>query len=115
MTKTTFVYFVFFLYSFILSTRLVYKIEEIEAEEGKVVIYMSSATVGFIFMSIIFRTIRFLKFSKLAKNGLKSPCTKQNSHFNINEIMNGHKVFVILAHFAVAKDCQTWIVELPIE
>lgn len=108
MTKTTFVYFVFFLYSFILSPRLVYKIEEIEAEEGTVVIYMSSATVGFIFMSIIFRTIRFLKFSKLAKNGLKSPCcTKQNSHFNINEIMNGHKVFVILAHFAVAKDCQT--------
>lgn len=79
----------------------------IEAEEGTVVIYMSSATVGFIFMSIIFRTIRFLKFSKLAKNGLKSPCTTQNSHFNINEIMNGHKVFVILAHFAVAKDCQT--------
>lgn len=108
MTKTTFVYFVFFLYSFILSTRLVYKKEEIEAEEGTVVICMSSATVGFIFMSIIFRTIRFLKFSKLAKNGLKSPCcTKQNSHFNINEIMNGHKVFVILAQFAVAKDCQT--------
>lgn len=108
MTKTTFVYFVFFLYSFILSTRLVYKKEEIEAEEGTVVICMSSATVGFIFMSIIFRTIRFLKFSKLAKNGLKSPCcTKQNSHFNLNEIMNGHKVFVILAHFAVAKDCQT--------
>lgn len=110
MTKTTFVfYFVFFfLYSFILSTRLVYKKEEIEAEEGTVVIYMSSATVDFIFMSIIFRTIRFLKFSKLAKNGLKSPCcTKQNSHFNINEIMIGHKVFVILAHFAVAKDCQT--------